>query len=464
MLGGDEDLPVLHFKKHYRLSMPVIPDNLDRLRHLIRVSGITNVAVFGGDGVCVFNAEFMGDGFQKVIDGALEKTAGPNRREQAFVDGGTVYAPAVKEQGAIVRERMPRLAAGPQGELHLVYFSDASGSNDVFLRSFAGGKWSDDVPIAATAADEYAPAVAALGKGMALVAYVSNEGGRYDIYTSIVKGGKPQKRVRLTTSRDDAMAPSLGSGPNATAWLAWYEWAKMGGLSRDREVLVATLKGGGWSKPLQVSPREVPAYEDHADPSVFADGKGGAWVAWAWDYHGTLRQKVPVEENSIFARHVDRSLKLGEVLAVGYRGAGRARDYVPSLAVSAEGVPWIAWDNSHKASVGPNAKAIFVNRLAGKDFGEQSEAATSGGAIDSPRLIADTKGGLHLIWGQETGSGSELWARPVGPKAMGEARKLAVRGKRPRYPAAAFDTAGKLWVAYTDAGASPWKVEVEPLD
>ncbi len=463
MLGGDEEVPILHFKKHYRLNYPVIPDNLDRLRHIIRVSGIANVAVFGGDGVCVFNksvTEEAGD-FREVIDQALKKIEGPNRKLSAFIDGGTVYAPQVKEAGKIIHQRMPALSASPKGDVVLVYVSDESGSNDVFIKSLAKDAWGKEYPVAASKADEYSPAVAAVGKGQALVAYVSNERGRYDIYTVLMKNGKPYKRQQVTRSRDDAMAPQLHLGRMGDLWMVWYEWAKMGDLSRDREILAAQFRGGRWSKPIQVSPRNVPTYEDHAEPVVFSDGRGGAWVAWAWDYHGTLQKKVPLEENSIFIRYLDRRMQPGEILAVGYRGEGRARDYVPALAVTPDGIPWVAWDNSHKASLGYSAKAIFVNRLVGTDFPEQVEAAAHEGQIDSPRLLLHPKGALHLLWGQETRGGWELWCREVKSGGLGDARKLTLQGKNPRFPAGCFDSTGKLWVAYTDAGKTKWEVRVE---
>jgi len=465
-LGGDEEIPNIDFKKHYRLSCPVIPDNLDSLRHIIRVSGITNVGVFGADGICTFNKGCMEEspgGFEKVIDAALEKAKGPGKKAGAFIDGGTVYPPEVKKQGRIIRQRTPDLAPGADGEVFLVYASDESGSNDVMFRSSKGGAWGKEVKVAATKADEYSPAVVSAGMGAAVVAYVSNEKGLYDIFTVIVKGGKPQKPQQLTHSKNDAMAPHLARGEKGDIWLAWYEWAKMGSLSRDREIFVSRLSSAGWSTPMQVSPREVPTYEDHADPVVAPDGKGGAWVAWAWDYHGTLRRKVPVDENSIFARHIEPDFKLGQVLAVGYRGQGRARDYVPSMVVARDGVPWVAWDNSHKSSLGPDAKAIFVNQLAGEDFGEQTEAAASKGQIDSPGIFLDPRGGLHLVWCQEGQKGWELWYRGLGPKAKAEPMKIPVKGKNPRHPKACFDSKGKPWVAYTDATSPKWQVFVEAI-
>jgi hypothetical protein len=467
ILGGDEEMPDIDFKKHYRISCPVIPDNLDRDRHIIRVSGMVNVAIFGGDGVCVFNKSVMeeeGEGsFERTIDAALAKISGPNRKATAFIDGGTVYPPPLKEEGRIVRERMPALAAGPGGEMHLAYASDETGTSDIFLRSLIGGKWGNPVKVAATKADEYRPSVVAAGKGAAVVAYASNASGRYDIYTVIVKGGKAGKPVRVTTSGDDAMAPCLAPGENGGAWLAWYEWSKMDGLSRDREVFVVRTEGGGWSKPLQVSPREVPRYEDHADPVVASDGKGGAWVAWAWDYHGTLRKKIPMEENSIFLRHIDGGLKLGEIFGAGFRGPERARDYAPTLTVGPDGVPWVAWDNSHKSSLGYSAKAIFANRLQGADFPDQVEAAATKGRIDSPSLAVDQTGGVHLVWCQEAQGGWELWHRPIGPKEQGGARKLSVAAKSPRHSKACFDAKGKLWVAFTEAVGPKWQVKVEAI-
>jgi len=303
-MGGDEDLPLINFKKHYRLKYPMIPDNMDQARHIIRVSGIANVAVFGSDGVCVFNESSMGNikDFQKVIDKELKKAKRSNLKKKAYIECDTVYAPDVKKKdGKIVHERMPAIASGPGDTVYMAYCSDKSGSNDIFLKIMTGGRWGKDIAIAATGADEYSPTVAAVDDGVAVVAYVGMTKKNYDIFTVVVKDGKAQKSKQLTKSKDDAMGPRLASGMGGYVWLTWYEWAKMGDLSRDREVFVARSKGGAsFSKPVQISPKDVPTYEDHSEPVVAADSKGGAWVAWAWDYHGTLKDKPPVDENSIF--------------------------------------------------------------------------------------------------------------------------------------------------------------------
>jgi hypothetical protein len=472
-MSGDEDVPSMHFMKHYRINYPVIPDNKDSLRHMIRVSGISNVAVFGGDGVCIFNDGWMGKDtkdFLKLINGALRKTEKKkDPKKSAFVDCGTVYPPNVKEQGRIVHERMPSISAGKEGGLFLAYVSDESGSNDVFLRwNKDGEKWGKPIALAVTDADEYAPSVTATKPGEAIVAYVSNEkGGRYDVYTVEVKDGEAGKPKRVTKAPDDAMAPSL-TWDGKYAWLAWYEWRKMGKLSRDREVFVTRGKHGKWSKVLQVSPKEVSTYEDHADPVVVPDGKGGAYVAWAWDYHPhTLASKPPVDENSIFVRHVSRQMKLGDPLAAGFRFTeeeiaqkSRGRDYAPTLAITADGVPWVAWDNTHMSSAGYGAKALFVNSLTGDDFGRQKESAAINAPVCSPRLVVDSKGGVHLVWAQWN-SRWELMRRKVGPGEQGESGQIAVEGEVPRYPAATFDSKGDLWIAYTDTGPKKWKVLVE---
>lgn len=468
-MGGDEDISLIHYKKHYRIDYPMIPDNMDQRRFIIHTGGINNMAVFGGDGVCIYNAPGMHPNlkdFQKLVDGALKKIKGSNRKKAAYVECGTMYAPDVKkEDGKIVHERMPQLAAGPDGAMYLVYCSDKSGSNDVYMRIGKKGKWGKDIPVAEGKADEYAPTVAAREEGEAVVAYVGGGGKkRYDIYTVKVKDGKASKPKQLTKSKDDAMAPCMCRGDGGELWLVWYEWAKMGDISRDREIFISRSKGSGWSKPAQVSPKDVPTYEDHGEPVVFSDGKGGAWVAWAWDYHGTLRSQPPVDENSIFVRHVDKKMKMGDILAAGFRGEGRARDYVPTITVSADGTPWVAWDNSHKSSAGHSAKAIFVNRLTSEDFGEQEEAVAHRGSIDSPRLVRGPEGKLCLVWGQQTAKGWELWRRDMGPEGMGDMEEIEVRCENPRYPSACFDEKGNLWVAYSDTDSKKWKVRVEKAD
>ncbi|MHC4473873.1 MAG: TolB family protein, partial [Planctomycetota bacterium] len=402
------------------------------------------------------------DEYRKVIVRALRKVGKTNLKESAFVECGTVYPPAVREQKRIVHERMPSLAAGPDGRLHLAYVTDEAGSNDVLLRSAdVRGRWGEPVTLAATDADEYAPSVAVTKDGGVVVAYAANpKGGRYDIYTVTASGGKVGKPKRVTRSPDDAMAPCLAADADRL-WLSWYEWRKMGKLSRDREVFASRSSGRGWSKPLQVSPREVDGYEDHADPVIRPDGNGGAWVAWAWDYHETLPSRPPVKENSIFVRHIDSRMKMGPVLAAGFRGEGTARDYSPAIEVAKDGSPWVIWDNLHKASAGWSAKGVFVNRLAGEDFGEQFEVGANGGAVCSPRLVADPQGGLRAIWSRWTSAGWELRMRRVDAGGPGDADRIEVAGKEPRYPCAAFDREGRLWVAYSDASGSHWKVQVE---
>lgn|GEM_PF-2142651 len=468
VLGGDQDISLIHFKKHYRLDYPMIPDNLDRYRHIIRVTGISNVAVFDGDGVCIFNESQTGQrlkDFQKVIDKALKEIKGSKLKKKAYVENGTVYAPDVKKNdGRIVHERMPQLAAGFSGELHLVYVSDEGGSNDVFLRTCFEGRWGQDIGVATSKADEYAPVAVALGEGRVLVAYVAQKKGLYQVFTVIVDNGKAKRPKQVSASKDDAMAPSLSRGPDGDVWLAWYEWAKMGEFSRDREIFLSRHKGKSWSKPVQVSPTGVPTYEDHGEPVVCSDLQGGAWVAWTWDYHGTLPQKPPVDENSIFLRHVDKKLKMGEILAAGFRGEGRARDYVPTLTVTSDGKPWVAWDNSHKSSLGYNGKAIFLNRLVGDDFEEQTEVAAHNGQIDSPRLVRDLENRIHLVWAQHEGHGWILRHRQVGSESPAEAREVRIKCKCPRYPSACFDEKGRLWVAYTEMGEKKWKVRAEKLD
>ncbi|MHC4471923.1 MAG: TolB-like translocation protein, partial [Planctomycetota bacterium] len=407
----------------------------------------------------------------KLIEGELRKGKKKNLKKSAYVECGTIYPPDVKKEGRIVHEWMPAISAGEEGELFLAYVSDDEGSNDVLLKWNEDGKrWGKPITIADSDADEYAPSVVAMDKGEALVAYVSNEkGGRYDIYSVKVKDGKPGKPRRVTRAEDDATAPDL-AWDGKSAWLTWYEWRKMGVLSRDREVFVARGSGEKWSKAAQVSPKSVSAYEDHADPVVVPDGKGGAWVAWAWDYHPhTLKSKPPVDENSIFISHVSRQMKVGDPLAAGFRftpeeiaNKCRGRDYAPTLAIAPDGVPWVAWDNTHMSSAGYGAKALFVNRLTEEDFGRQFESAASTGPVCSPRLTVDPEGGVHLVWGQWKGRW-ELRARKVGPELGKKDRRLAVKGKVPRYPAATFDKKGQLWVAYTDTGSKKWKVQVEKL-
>jgi hypothetical protein len=119
-------------------------DPTDSYRHVIRVQGLTNSAVFGADGVCVFNGNGIGPNiksFRKVIDSALRKAKSENRRAQAFEEYGTVYAPQVREQGRIVHERMASIAVSPDGKIHVAYVPIAPIGRASAMRSGPSTWW-----------------------------------------------------------------------------------------------------------------------------------------------------------------------------------------------------------------------------------------------------------------------------------------------------------------------------------
>ena len=62
----------------------------------------------------------------------------------------------------------------------------------------------------------------------------------------------------------------------------------MGTRSRDKEVYLRRFENGEWSREVQISPKDVPAYEDHTDPTVSAY-RDGVIVAWSWDFHPPLK-------------------------------------------------------------------------------------------------------------------------------------------------------------------------------
>ena len=196
----------------------------------------------------------------------------------------------------------------------------------------------------------------------------------YEIYVLSRREGQEPVIRRLTASDDDAMSPKIATGPDGTVTVAYYRWARMGSVSRDRNIFERTFDPvqRTWSQEREVSPRE-PQVEDHTDPDVVIDRVGAAWVVWSYDYHPQLyKRPLDAAEPTIFAARVG-SNTVSAPFVVGTTGKYRhAIDLFPSAAIDSKGAMWCAWDCSEPT------RCIRLARL-GQSSGAGAIGSTFGG-------------------------------------------------------------------------------------
>jgi len=179
------------------------------------------------------------------------------------------------------------MAAGADGRVFLVFTSTRDDTSNVYLRAWDGATWSCDRLLAPAQADAYGATVIVSPQNQAWFSWTGKAGSdRYNIFvTSLARLEANEDPIQVTQSNDDAMYARLAADGNGDLWIAYYRWQKNNkGISRDKEVFARRFRNGTLSKEVQISPTDVPSYEDHTDPAVALVG-GRAMICWSWDFH-----------------------------------------------------------------------------------------------------------------------------------------------------------------------------------
>jgi hypothetical protein len=349
------------------------------------------------------------------------------------------------------RERSPRLALDPKGKPYVVYYSSGGGKNAVYLRRFnPQGQPIGDERLSPENVEAYAADCTFDPQGTLWVTWCGWNDRFYDIYVLSRHEGQTPVITRLTDSDDDAMSPKIAAGPDAKIIVTYYKWAKMRGISRDRNIFDRTFDPTQrtWSPELEVSPHE-PEVEDHTDPDVVVDRVGGAWIVWSYDYHPQLyKRPVDAAEPTIFAARVG-SNNVSAAFVVGSTGQYRhAIDLFPSVAIDGQGAMWCAWDASEPS------RCIRVARL-----GQGSSSEAAGSTFGSREVTCSTpelspaRGKLLLLtWSQRSHTG--FWQGKTAVLENGRALKTITLADNVDvfFPQCQEGTDGRVWVAYEKAG------------
>ncbi len=185
-----------------------------------------------------------------------------------------------------------RVATDSQGNAHVAYQSWRRARSDIYLRSSSNGKWSNEIKLSESPANDWNPAIAVDRAGTVSVAWDGYDSGSYNIYLRQVKNGAPGELLRVTNSTRFHAHPSLAVDAQDRLWIAYDEapenWGKdVGfllsggtGLYDSRTIKVAVYAGGRWMTPLR-QPGDIVPYgfrRYFQTPRLVADSKGRIWL------------------------------------------------------------------------------------------------------------------------------------------------------------------------------------------
>jgi hypothetical protein len=237
--------------------------------------------------------------------------------------------------------------------------------------------------------DHHAPTVTTDSRGWVHAAWSQREGNEFHIYLSTFVYGRWTRAQKMTLAGSSNIWPQLASDGDKRIALVW-QCLKDGKSSVQARV----WEGRGWGLPQQMSEEGGNAWTPTA-----AFGGGHLWIAWDSYQSGAYQ---------IYARQ----WPTGGVERVTQGDRFSVR---PSIAVTAQGVPVVAWEESDALwgkdfAFLSDAKGttIYKNRRIGVACKEDNswkalpsrvaDALPAGMRrfVQQPKLILDTTGRLHL--------------------------------------------------------------------
>jgi hypothetical protein len=275
----------------------------------------------------------------------------------------------------------PSLAVAPGGARWVAWLAYENGADRVVARG--GGKIHE----LAGRGDHHTPSLAADGKGKIWAVWPANDGGTFHLYARAFDGASWSAPEKLTSQGGSNIWPRLASDGKGRLALVWQ------GFRDNRSVILGRLwDGSKWSAEARLSDGSGNSWT----PSV-AYGGGKPWVTW--DSYATGAYQIYARPWTGPVQRITR----GENFSVR-----------PSVAVSAQGTPVVAWEES-AALWGKDFSFLFDRRgtplyterrvrvaaLEGSIWKETAAVADSMPAairrfIQEPYLAMDETGRLYL--------------------------------------------------------------------
>jgi len=271
-----------------------------------------------------------------------------------------------------------RAVSTPGGQVFVTWQSFRRGQSDIYLRAFAGGKWSAEMRLSESPAKDWEPAIAAGPNGAAYVAWDSYDQGNYDIqFRAWERGALSELRLVTSSPKFQAHA-SVAVDGRARPWVAWDEsgvnWGKDQGfliptplavpLHQERTVRAACWDGSRWIEP-RLAPAEFfpPAMRQNAEhPQILFDGGGHLHMVFR---HWTRRQSRVIGSPQVWENYLARFDGVRWSAPRPLPSSGGWIEKHAALARGPDGNLWAAWmtDGRSFATMVPQNADVYCTRL-----------------------------------------------------------------------------------------------------
>jgi hypothetical protein len=338
---------------------------------------------------------------------------------------------------AKTEDDFPAAAYGPDGTLWLAYISytlkeedrrfnhmqvkeqpkDFKGyytpefGDQLFVKSYKGGRWSDPIAVTGAKEDLVRCAVAVEGNGRVWVAYSANRDGNYDIYARAIEGGKLETEQRLTKQPGPDLGPVMCTDQAGNVQLACQSWEEAG----TAHIALFTCHDGKWADGPTLPGAKTG--ENRWYPAIAAGPDGQIAVAYDVYKDGDYDVHVAVSDGKKVTDYAVAESPLFE-----------AR---PSVTYDPQGRLWIAYEEGLEKW--------------GKNFGALDQ--DRGNPLYNVRSVRVA----CLVDGKLFKPAAELPTSTQRNKGQPN-----LQTPRYAYPKIGIDGKGRVWLTYRDKQGSPF--------
>lgn len=288
-----------------------------------------------------------GQGSVRLVTTATPIAAGKTEDDFPAAAYGPDGALWVAYVGYHVRDENRRIEQRPLREqpkdfksLYTPEFAD-----QVFVKSFKDGKWSEPIAVTDDRQDIVRCAVAVDGDGTVVVVYSAHRGSRHDLYARPIRDGKPGPEQRLTNARADEpvsyLGPVMCTAQSGDIHLASQSWSR-DGHGGSFHMNGIQLQDNGWMSRMSGGSSSGGGARWHV---AIAAGPDDRWQIACDAYSQGDYDIILTDEGT-------RTRARGRQVPVAASSRFEAR---PSLCFDPQGRLWIAYEE------GPE--------LWGKDYG-----------------------------------------------------------------------------------------------
>ncbi|MGW1060630.1 phospholipase D-like domain-containing protein [Micromonospora rubida] len=367
--------------------------------------------------------------------------------------------------------------AGTGNQIRLGRFVDGVRQSEVVVRTDGATNWNYRTPDVGLAAN---------GDAVVVWADDGNGNGGYEIRSRRVHpDGTMTPIVNINFEADgDQSEPSIAVLPDGRFGVAWQDRATAGASSIRYASFSATDTrlspvNNGYDVPVQAT-----ASGTYRKPDLAINAAGDIAIAWEDDADGNGGYSIRAKTGTF-------PEVFGTLVAVHTGALSDGQQLDPSVAIGGSGTWYAAWTDSYSGRTGYDGNpqsliylrgftgttAAFaartvsgpIYRWANNSSGLYSVTTQTAyqsdriGRQSHPDVAVDGSGNAVITW-QETGqsaglssasSGTEVWARGVGPTGTTENlfpdyRLSVFTANRQDAPAVGVDQAGYLTVLYVD--------------